>query len=239
MRSSSALSKSGAAPKLTIGQVLHRLAEEYPDLAPSKIRFLEDQKLISPARTPSGYRKFSNDDVERIRTILSLQRNQYLPLKVIREYLDALDRGEQPELKVAPAPSGTAAPSRAVASMLTKATELTREELLKRTGASRELLEQAMTASLLPRTRSFGEDDVAMLSSLVELDRRGIGPRHLRPFRTAAQHEAGLIEQAVSVSRRADAAAREKAQRESQEIAGHLEVVRRSLVRGALNERNS
>ena len=233
MRSSNALSKTGAAPKLSIGQVLHRLVDEYPDLAPSKIRFLEEQGLVRPARTPSGYRKFSEQDVDRIRTILALQRDRYLPLKVIGEYLEARDRGEQPEM---PGTSTVAAP-KAAPSMFDSDTEFSRDELQRRSGASKELIEQALVAGLLRRTQHYGEADLVLITSLVELERRGIGPRHLRPFRTAAQHEVGLIEQAVSSSFRTDAAGRARAEREAIELAGHLEAVRRVLVRSGLDER--
>lgn len=235
MRSSNALTTSGAAPKLSIGQVLHRLVNEYPELAPSKIRFLEEQGLVRPARTPSGYRKFSEDDVERIRTILALQRDHYLPLKVIGEYLEALDRGETPPMPGATAPAP--APVANGTSMLGSGGELSRDELQRRSGAPKELLEQAMAAGLLRRAQQYTECDVVLLSSLVELDRRGIGPRHLRPFRAAAQHEAGLIEQAVSASSRSKSAGRARAEREADELAQHLESVRRALVRSTLDDR--
>ena len=91
-------SNSSSAPLLSIGQVLARLNPEFPDLSPSKLRFLEDKQLISPSRTESGYRKFSVADVERLRLVLSMQRDYYLPLKVIRGYLDDLDAGREPKL---------------------------------------------------------------------------------------------------------------------------------------------
>ena len=85
----------------TIGQVLSVLKPEFGDLSPSKLRFLEDQGLVTPERTDAGYRKFSEPQIERLRIILTLQRDQYLPLKVIREYLDELDSGRQPLLPAA------------------------------------------------------------------------------------------------------------------------------------------
>ncbi len=84
------------APLLNIGQVLAKMKPEFPDLTPSKVRFLEDERLLSPARTQSGYRKFSTEDLDRLRLILTLQRDQYLPLKIIRNYLSDLDSGRSP-----------------------------------------------------------------------------------------------------------------------------------------------
>jgi DNA-binding transcriptional MerR regulator len=97
----------GAAPLLSIGQVLARLTPEFPDLTPSKLRFLEEQGLVSPARTESGYRKFGAGDLDRLRLILSMQRDYYLPLKVIRSYLDDLDAGLSPTLPGGAVPGPT------------------------------------------------------------------------------------------------------------------------------------
>lgn len=236
-RSNAARAASGAVPKLSIGQVLQRLGGEFPELAPSKLRFLEEQGLLHPARTPSGYRKFSDADVDRIRTILELQRDHYLPLKVIGEHLDALDRGERPPALGSPV-AAAPAPAAPAPSMLPSGVDLTRDELLRRSGASRELLEQALAAGLLPRTHRYEDDDLALLTALVELEPRGIGPRHLRAFRTAAQHELGLIEQAVSpLARRGDAAAKQRADAQARQLAEQLERVRRALVRQGLRDR--
>ena len=96
MAASSAARVAGASSLLSIGQVLARLNPEFPDLSPSKLRFLEERQLITPSRTESGYRKFSPADLERLRFVLSMQRDYYLPLKVIRGYLDDLDAGREP-----------------------------------------------------------------------------------------------------------------------------------------------
>ena len=233
MRANPARIGSAAVPKLSIGQVLQRLGAEFPDLAPSKLRFLEEQGLLHPARTPSGYRKFSDADVERIRIILELQRDHYLPLRVIGEHLDALDRGERPSLPGAPTAVAAPAPS-----MLPAAADVGRDELLRRSGASKELLEQALAAGLLPRGQRYDDCDLALLSALVELEPRGIGPRHLRAFRTAAQHELGLIEQAVNpLVRRGDPASKQRGETQARELAEQLERVRRALVQQGLRER--
>jgi len=213
---------------LSIGQVLARLSPDFPDLSPSKLRFLEERHLISPARTESGYRKFSGSDLDRLRFVLTMQRDHYLPLKIIRTYLDELDAGRQPQLP------GGAGPA---TSMLPTDRRYTRSELLRESGANVMLFNDAISASLLLPAEYFGEDALAVLRSLVELQRSGIEPRHLRGFRAAAERELGLIESAlIPVSRRKDASSRAKAAELAREIAGQLEVVRGSLIRSALTK---
>ncbi|WP_369827364.1 MerR family transcriptional regulator [Cryobacterium sp. N19] len=216
----------GSAPLLSIGQVLARLTPEFTELTPSKLRFLEEQGLVAPARTESGYRKFCTSDVDRLRLILSMQRYQYLPLKVIRSYLDDLDAGLSPVL-----PGGTT-PG---ASMLGTSRRLTRDELLREAGASATLLHDAVSASIILPAEHYGDSVLHVLRALVELQRSGIEPRHLRGFRGAAERELGLIESAlVPLARRKDASSRAKAAEMAVEIAGQLEVIRGSLIRSAL-----
>jgi DNA-binding transcriptional MerR regulator len=214
---------------LSIGQVLARLSPEFPDLSPSKLRFLEERQLISPARTESGYRKFSGPDLERLRFILTMQRDHYLPLKVIRGYLDELDAGRQPAI-----PGGTSSPP---SSILSSERRFTREELIREAGATVMLFNDAITASLILPAELFGDDALSVLKSLVELQRSGIEPRHLRGFRAAAERELGLIESAlIPVARRKDASSRAKAAELAREIAGQLEIVRGSIIRSALSK---
>ncbi|MGV8857008.1 transcriptional regulator FtsR [Rhodoglobus sp.] len=216
---------------LSIGQVLAKLSPEFPDLTPSKLRFLEERKLVAPARTASGYRKFSSSDMERLRFVLSMQRDHYLPLKVIRGYLEEMDAGRTPEL-----PGGAVA----AASMLSAERKLTREELIREAGASPMLLSDAISSSLIVASDVFGEDSLAVLKSLVELQRSGIEPRHLRGFRASAERELGLIESALMpVARRKDASSRARAAEMAREIAGQLEIVRSSLIRSALSRLDS
>jgi len=212
---------------LSIGQVLARLTAEFPELTPSKLRFLEERQLICPARTESGYRKFSATDLDRLRFVLTMQRDHYLPLKVIRGYLDELDAGKQPEL-----PGGGTLPA---PSMLSSERRLQREELIREAGATPQLLNDAISSSLIVAAELYGENTLAVLRSLVELQRSGIEPRHLRGFRSAAERELGLIESAlIPVARRKDASSRAKASELAREIAGQLEIVRSSLIRTAL-----
>lgn len=218
--------RPSASSLLSIGQVLARLTVDFPDLTPSKLRFLEERGLITPSRTESGYRKFSPAHLDRLRFVLTMQRQHYLPLKVIKGYLDELDAGRQPEL-----PGGAAS----AASMLSAERKLNRDELLAESGASRQLLSDAISASLIVPAELYGEDVLVVVRSLVELQRSGIEPRHLRTFRAAAERELGLIENALMpVTRRNDSSSRAKAAELAREIAGQLEVVRSSLIRSAL-----
>lgn len=215
---------------LSIGQVLARLNPEFPELTPSKLRFLEEQGLISPARTESGYRKFCAADLDRLRLILSMQRDQYLPLKVIRNYLDELDAGRAPAL-----PGVTPGPS-----MLSAVRRYDRDDLLRTSGASAALLDDAIAASLVSPSEVYTDDTLTVVSALVELARSGIEPRHLRGFRGAAERELGLIESALApLSRRRDSSSRAQAVERAHEIAEQLTVVRSSLIRSALGRLTS
>jgi DNA-binding transcriptional MerR regulator len=216
----------GGTNLLSIGQVLAKLSPEFPDLTPSKLRFLEERQLVAPARTESGYRKFSPSDMDRLRFVLTMQRDHYLPLKVIRGFLAELDAGRTPVL-----PGGAAA----APSMLSSERKFTKDELVREARATAMLLQDAVTASLIVPADVYGEDVLAVLKSLVELQRSGIEPRHLRGFRAAAERELGLIENALMpVARRKDASSRARAAEMAREIAGQLEVVRSSLIRSAL-----
>lgn len=223
--------QSASATLLSIGQVLAKLNPEFPDLSPSKLRFLEERQLLTPARTESGYRKFSPTDLDRLRFVLTMQRDHYLPLKVIKTYLNDLDAGRQPTLPSAVVPGP---------SMLSGERTLSRTELVREAGGNAMLLDDAVAASLILPAEHYGEDALAVLRSLVELQRSGIEPRHLRGFRAAAERELGLIESALlPVSRRTDASSRARVAEMAKEIAGQLEIVRSSLIRSALSRLDS
>jgi DNA-binding transcriptional MerR regulator len=217
---------AGDAPALlSIGQVLARLSPEFPDLSSSKLRFLEERGLVSPARTASGYRKFSPTDVERLRAVLAMQRDHYLPLKVIKKYFADLDAGLDPAFP-GTAPSG---------SILAGARRLRRDELLRESGADLELLQDAVSASLVPATDVYGEEALTVLRALAELRRSGIEPRHLRGFRAAAEREIGLIETAlVPIARRNDVSSKARTAELAREIAAQLDVVRGSIIRSSI-----
>lgn len=215
---------SSQAQLFGIGQVLALLQPEFPELTPSKLRFLEEQRLVAPARTAAGYRKFSRADVDRITVVLSMQRDHYLPLKVIRAHLEAIDAGETPAL-----PGAANA-----ATFLAGARRFRREELIEAAGATRALLDEAVAASLLPAAEYHGEDAVDVLRALAALREVGIEARHLRGLRAAAEREAALVERAIAPSRRPDPADKARAAERAQELARHLETVHASVVRSTV-----
>ncbi|MBC7308874.1 MAG: MerR family transcriptional regulator [Actinomycetales bacterium] len=176
----------GASARLTIGKVIARLEPDFPDLTVSKVRFLESEGLLTPERTGSGYRTYSESDVERLRYILTVQREHFWPLKVIRDALEARDRGDEPVLPPTPQPS----------------TRMTAAQLAAAAEAPEPLVEALISAGLLSPDGSgrFGSEDQQILESVVWLQAFGIEPRHLRPFRAAADRELGLIEQMLAPS---------------------------------------
>ncbi|MFI9628101.1 MerR family transcriptional regulator [Streptomyces sp. NPDC052042] len=189
---------------MSIGTVLLQLRDEFPEVTISKIRFLEAEGLVEPQRTPSGYRKFRAADVERLAQVLRMQRDHYLPLKVIREHLDALARGEQPAL-----PSGGGLgdltdggpgtqPWRATAPRIGRAELLTAAEVTEGD------LDEWESYGLVTPTAEGGYDaEMVTVAKLVaDLGRFGLEPRHLRAMKAAADREAGLIEQVVAPLRR-------------------------------------
>ena len=251
---------------MSIGEVLSQLRPDFSDVTISKIRFLEDEGLIKPERSSSGYRRFSRDDVARLRYVLTAQRDRYLPLKVIKDQLDAVDQGlttstddpgaplhpvtlaaeapaaeapaaEAPasEAPAAEAPAAEALAPRAEQSRTAAGPEaqafapdlselrLSRAELQRAAGLSAEQLDQVEQYGLL-RPRSGGShydgDSLMVARTVAEMSQFGIEPRHLRPFKAAADREIGLVEQVVTplVSQRSPEA-RARAQHVARELA--------------------
>ncbi|MFI0908368.1 MerR family transcriptional regulator [Streptomyces sioyaensis] len=206
--------KGGAGPSgtassdgkpVSIGSVLTLLREEFPEVTISKIRFLEAEGLVEPKRTPSGYRKFAPADVERLANVLRMQRDHYLPLKVIREHLDALERGEQVQL---PAP---ATPSRDLVEGVhdagaerPTAARIGRAELLAAAEVDEATLADWESYGLIVSHAEGGYDieAVTVAKLVADLGRFGLEPRHLRAVKAAAEREAGLVEQVVAPLRR-------------------------------------
>jgi DNA-binding transcriptional MerR regulator len=178
---------------LTIGAVCNRLRDEFPDISISKIRYLEDQGLLSPKRTPGGYRLFSEEDVERLETILRLQRDEFLPLRVIRQHLASRVAGQTRRRR----PVGIAAED-----------EITLDELCDRAGITAELARELESYGLLEvrrdgNERRYGEGDADIALAAAKLQQYGIAPRHLRTLRTSADREANLLEQLLAPALRA------------------------------------
>lgn len=215
---------SASGGLLSIGQVLQRLNAEHPGLSASKLRFFEQQGLITPTRTPSGYRKFTPADVERLRLALQLQRDHYLPLTVIRDYLDERDAGKDPSLPSQPPPS-----------IHPRGRRYRRDELAASAGAHPQLVNEAIATGLLAPAESYDERDVNLLRALAALEASGIEPRHLRGVRQAVEREIALIESVVApLMRKPDAGSRGRAGEIAPEIARRLDDVRQSLMRSAL-----
>ncbi|MDL9981393.1 MerR family transcriptional regulator [Microbacterium sp. ASV49] len=213
----------GRAALLSIGQVLARLGPEFPKLTSSKLRFLEVQGIVTPRRTESGYRKFTHEDVERLRLALTLQRDHYLPLVVIREYLDDLDAGREPA-PLTP-PSIVPAPRR-----------YRREELLSASGATPQLLNDAVSTGVLPAAETYDDQHLATLRTLVALDRHSIEPRHVRTLVQSAERQAALVASALApLLRRTDAASRAKASELAPELSNRLDELRSIFVRAAVD----
>jgi DNA-binding transcriptional MerR regulator len=179
---------------LTIGAVCDLLKPEFPDISISKIRYLEDRGLLTPRRTQGGYRLFTDDDVDRLETILRLQRDEFLPLNVIRQELSSTGGKERRR--------------RRVADVGAEEEELDAQTLCERAGVDPRLAHELEEFGLLqPRSQGgeklYGELDVEIAAACGELARFGLDPRHLRAFRTAADRQAGLIEAIVAPALRA------------------------------------
>jgi DNA-binding transcriptional MerR regulator len=230
--------------RLNIGEVLDRLRPDYPGITIPKIRFLEDKGLVKPERTPSGYRKFSVEDIERLRYVLRMQRDHYLPLRVIGEHLDAIDRGLEPppiEPVVPTVPTVALAPDGLPsAESFTRRdhVRLSRKELLKIAEVSEDLLAQLEQFGLItPRTGTghYDTDALVIATTARELAEFGFEPRHLRAFKTSADREVGLVEQVVAPHKRGrDAAARARADEAVSEIAALSVRLHATLVKAGL-----
>ena len=177
---------------LSIGEVLTKLRGDFPDITISKIRFLESEGLIEPQRTPSGYRKFTTSDLERLRYVLLAQRDQYLPLKVIKENLDALDRGLQPAAAggvPSPRPSLATVDGEFAPAAFAEQTEmrLSRDELLEASGLEDSQLVELESFGLIAiRGRHYDGDALSVAKAVAEMAGFGIEPRHLRSFKSAS-----------------------------------------------------
>jgi DNA-binding transcriptional MerR regulator len=213
MTPESSASPASTAPgaRMNIGEVLELLRADFPSISIPKIRFLEEKGIVSPERTPSGYRKFAHADVERLRYALLLQRDHHQPLARIVEILDAIDRGLEPPPLVDLTPT---VPDVALTADGLPSPEsfrrhddlrLSRRELLKIAEVSEELLaelEQYGLVAARKGTSHYDSDALVVCTTARELADFGLEPRHLRAFKTAADREVGLVEQVVAPQRR-------------------------------------
>jgi DNA-binding transcriptional MerR regulator len=198
--------ESASRPRkaLTIGAVCKILQSEFDDISISKIRYLEDQKLLTPRRTPGGYRLYSQADVERLRTILRLQRDEFLPLRVIRQELAAggeIDLGGDGDQR----PSGGSV--RRAILVNTSSAYLTLDQLIEETGAREELVAELENYGIVqPEKREgkvvYDETDREVVKAANELSRFGVGARNMRVFRTSADRESNLLEAVLGSSLR-------------------------------------
>jgi DNA-binding transcriptional MerR regulator len=222
-------------PRLTIGEVLAVLRDDFPDVTISKIRYLESEDLVHPQRTPSGYRKFSRADVSRLRYVLAAQRDQYLPLRVIKEHLEALDRGE-PLPTAAGGPGSVPPPA---ADTDGGVPPLTPDQFARAAGLEPAQLADCVQFGLLA-TDADGRHpaaDLPVARAAAGLARHGIEPRHLRVYRSGVEREAGLVEQLVApVLRARSEEARTRATEKLRELATLSAQLHTALLEARLRE---
>ncbi|MEW2358490.1 MerR family transcriptional regulator [Spirillospora sp. NPDC029432] len=246
------MSAQAAPAPMTIGDVLGLLRPDFPDITISKIRFLEAEGLIEPQRSPAGYRKFCDADVERLRFILTSQRDHYLPLRVIRQQLEARDRGEPaPASAAAPVPAPVPVPRAEPAARRprtlvaadgtageTAAVRLTRRQLIDGAGIDEEMLTRLEEYGLVRRTSGYytGED-LTVARTAAALGAFGFEVRHLRAVKAAAERQVGLIDQVVAPQlRRRDPGAHERAAETAREIAALAIRLHATLVSAGLRD---
>lgn len=201
-----AASASGAAGQrqkaLTIGAVCKALAQEFPDISISKIRYLEDQKLLTPRRTPGGYRLYTQGDVARLRTILRMQRDEFLPLRVIRQELAAGRAGDAP-VPGQPGRDGIRTFRGGVSVRESSGALYSLDEVIEDTKADAKLVSEleeygVIKGEMRGGVRYFDETEREIVGAVAELARYGVGGRNLRVFRSSADREATLLQQILA-----------------------------------------
>jgi DNA-binding transcriptional MerR regulator len=211
--------EAGAPRKaMTIGAVCKALEQEFPDISISKIRYLEDQKLVAPRRTPGGYRLYSGGDVQRLRTILRLQRDEFLPLRVIRQELASGRAGNEVEPASEGAGAGTGAARRKRNPSVTAPSSgalYSLEDVIEETRAEPRLVAEleeygVIKGEIRAGTKYFDETEREIVRAVTELARYGVGGRNLRAFRTSADREAALLQQILAPALRSRNAKRRK-----------------------------
>ncbi|HEX5543822.1 MAG TPA: MerR family transcriptional regulator [Micromonospora sp.] len=228
---------------MSIGEVLAHLRPDFPDITISKLRFLEAEGLVEPQRTPAGYRKYSWDDVARLRFVLAAQRDQYLPLRVIREQLTALDRESdgggwrQRPVLVAVAADGTTPGGGDRVAAEPVNVRLDRAALIERSGLDDATMTEVERLGLIVAQPPgwYDADALAIARAVAGLVGHGLEPRHLRAYRSAADREVGLFAQLVApLARQNDPVARTRAAEKARELAGLSQQLQAALVRVGL-----
>jgi DNA-binding transcriptional MerR regulator len=235
--------ETSALSGMSIGAVLDLLRPDFPDVTISKIRFLEAEGLVTPQRAASGYRRFTAYDCARLRFILTAQRDQYLPLKVIKAQLDAQPDGELPLAgspygvpRLVPVGNGVPADPAAVAASRIR---LSREDLLERSGVDGELLTALLKAGVVTTGPGgfFDEHAVVILQCARALAEYGVEPRHLRAFRSAADRQSDLIAQiAGPLVKAGKTGARDRADDLAREVAALAITLHTSLIKSAVRD---
>lgn len=233
---------SGSRDGLSIGAVLARLRPEFPEVTISKLRFLESEGLLRPARTPSGYRQFSAADIERLRFVLEAQRDHYLPLKVIKARLDAAEAaadGDEPAAAASRVPVAATAgvDTRDPAEESPGPSRLTREDMMARSGVDAAMLAELERYGLVrPGPAGFYDPAGVRLAEIARaMTEFGIEPRHLRTFRAAADRQVGLLQQAVApLYRQQDPSSSARADETLRELAALAVAMHSLLVRVGL-----
>ena len=228
----------GSGKSLTIGAVCKALGLEFPDISISKIRYLEDQKLLAPRRTPGGYRLYSGNDVSRLRTILRLQRDEFLPLRVIRQEL-AAGRSEPEVTQAAPSDGAPVIPDarpgaalrRLTFSIAQRGAMYSLDDVVEDTRADPRLIAELEDFGIIkgdPRTgtRFYDETEREIVRAVSELSRYGVAGRNLRVFKTSAERESALLQQILAPALRSRNPERRKEAVEALEnlaaVASHL-----------------
>ncbi|CAB0748815.1 MerR family transcriptional regulator [Corynebacterium diphtheriae] len=229
-------SLSSSKKTMSIGVVLAKITAEFPDVTVSKIRYLESEGLITPQRTSTGYRRFTQDDVERLRYILVTQRDNYLPLKVIREQLEAMDSGAVTPISRGSDNAPLISPESFRTSVVTRLSDI---DVAARAQVSESEVSELAEAGLIRPDSSgfFTADDVQVVSVAVQLKEFGFDVRHLKSLRNLASRHADLISRATTpVARSQSESARQRAEEMSQQLSALVVSLNATMLRSMLRD---
>jgi len=244
------LSANNGRAEKSIGEVLNLLQDDFPDISISKIRFLESRGLVEPHRAPSGYRKFGAADVDRLRWILTMQRDHFLPLRVIKERLDSSDG--VPSAAVEAAEPAEQKPKPAVAALTPKTSRfraappgdvIDLADLSRIAGLSAKQIDELIKFGLLDPAETdggvrFTREELKVATAAASFLQHGIEPRHLKAWRVAAEREAGMLEQIVMpVTRKGSPESSAKAREIANDLVDNGNVIRETIIVKLLRER--